>query len=46
MLQQENYKIGDVFSSTHTITAVTTDAAAKTVTLTLNGALHLRVFPQ
>ena len=32
-----NYKIGDVFSSTHTITAVTTDAAAKTVTLTLNG---------
>ena len=33
-----NYKIGDVFSSTHTITAVTTDAAAKTVTLTLNGA--------
>ena len=32
-----NYKIGDVFSSTHTITAVTTDAAAKTVTLTLDG---------
>ena len=32
-----NYKIGDVFSSTHTINAVTTDAAAKTVTLTLNG---------